>query len=130
MTQSTAGHVTRRKTFLELAAQMYDQMHAPEHQAQLVTFTQREDRVVQLGQKLQTALLEEHLQRDPAAETGGVVCCPTCRQPSERQERRAAREIRTRVGKVRWARARYYCRHCRRHFSPSRLGVGTRSGGV
>lgn len=115
------GLAARRAAFMKKAGQMFDRMFGEDEQHQLVTFTQREDRALELGEKLQTALLDEHLATDPLARpsAGSGVCCPDCRRPAERREAAEERELQARTGKVRWKRDLYYCRHCRRSFSPS-----------
>ena len=124
------NHATRRAAFQELAGQMYDQMFGVEEQHQLITFTQREDRALELGEKLQTALLQEHLARDPLAQPveSRKACCPDCGQPCQQQHNNKERVLRARTGETRWERAVYYCTHCRRAFSPSGGSVAPGSG--
>src|SRR5882672_9605981 len=78
-----------RREFLERAGAAFDEMFDPAQQDQLVTFTQREDRAVTLGQELAGKLLTEHVAGDlqvrPADE---AACCPKCHQPGERVTRR------------------------------------------
>lgn len=122
MSTSDREYAQRRASFLKLASRWYDRMHASAEQHQLVTFDQREQRALELGAEVEGALLQEHLQRDPLTrpKAGGECTCPSCGTAGARPEADVERQVRTRAGPVRWARVRYYCRHCRRHFSPSR----------
>ncbi len=112
--------VARRRAFMELAGQMYDGMFGPDEQLQLITFTQREERALEQGEKLQTALLQEHLQGDPLAQPSAPhkVRCPDCQQLGQLRQTQE-RLLRARTGATRWSRAMYYCKRCRRSFSPS-----------
>src|SRR6202022_1052173 len=102
--------------------QIYDQMFGAEEQHQLITFTQREQRALELGQKLQTKLLVEHLVYDPLTQPAEQnPCCPDCHQPGQLQKRKE-RAVRALTGEARWSRAVFYCEGCRRSFSPSRHG--------
>jgi hypothetical protein len=114
----------RRAAFMELAGQMYDRMFGSDEA--LITFTQREDRALELGEKLQTALMEQHLAGDPLAQPAekSPVCCPDCRQAG-RLQKSDKRQLQARTGTVRWSRAIYFCAHCRRTFSPSRQLSGS-----
>ena len=57
----------RRAAFMESAGEAFDRMFDANEQHQLITFTQREDRMLELGKKLQIELLQAHLQADPPA---------------------------------------------------------------
>lgn len=120
---------TRRAAFMELAGEMYERMFGQDQQHQLITFTQREDRALELGEALQTALLKEHLARDPMAQPAEhrAACCPDCRQAGQLQKSQE-RVLRARTGEARWPRAVYYCKRCRRSFSPSRHRSGAGPG--
>ena len=119
----------RRAAFMEVAGEAYDRMFGVEEQHQLITFTQREDRVLELGQKLQSTLLQEHLQDDPLAQPAPSKeeRCPDCRQASQKQSSQT-RHLRARTGTAQWERAVYYCKRCRRSFSPSGHRVGSEPG--
>lgn len=109
-----------KAAFLEEASRLYDTLFAAERQPELVTFTQREQRVLEIGQTIQQRLLEAHLARDPAAAGSAAATCPHCGGGDNRKTRKRLRKIKARAGEIGWTREEYYCRRCRRHFSPSR----------
>jgi uncharacterized protein with PIN domain len=103
---------------------------------ELVTFEQREQRAVDEGRLLARLLLEEQLARDPAVKPGEHdqrACCPKCGQPGERvskaEEAPPERALKTRAGRVRFAREQWKCRACRVVFFPLGSEVGTGDGG-
>jgi hypothetical protein len=121
---------TDRAAFLGEMGQLYDSMFAAERQPELVTFEQREQRVWEIGQIAQKRLLELHLARDPGANGAVEVTCPLCGSGGARKEGKRKRKVQARPGEVGWERDEYYCRQCRRHFSPSRSVVEGRERGV
>src|ERR1700736_2582026 len=77
----------RRQRFLAFAAAAYDLMFDPQHQDQLVSFDQREQRADELGSDLVQWLLQQHLNADPAAQPQAdpqPALCPRCGQPGQR----------------------------------------------
>ena len=56
-----------RSDFMAMAGEAFDAMFDADQQEQLITLTQREDRVLQKGAELQRWLLARHLALDPAA---------------------------------------------------------------
>jgi hypothetical protein len=113
-----------RRQWLSHAAAAFDLMFHPEHQADLVTFDQREGRAVESVDDLKTWLLQQHVALDPAA--GGQsqpVCCPQCGQPAKRVERPERplfeRRLRGLAGEVTLRRAKWRCATCRVAFFPS-----------
>ena len=56
-----------RVEWMERSAQAFERMFAEDQQQGLVTFTQREDRAVDLGGELARWLVEEHVAADPSA---------------------------------------------------------------
>lgn len=125
--EKTAGE---RAAFLEEMGKLYDSMFAAERQAELVTFEQREQRVWEIGQIAQKRLLEFHLARDPGATGAAEVMCPLCGSGGARKEGKRKRKVQARPGEVGWERDEYYCRQCRRHFSPSRPDAEDRERGL
>jgi hypothetical protein len=119
-----------RSAFLGEMGQLYDSMFAAERQPELVTFEQREQRVWEIGQLAQKRLLELHLARDPAAAGAEEMTCPLCGSGGAHKERKRKRKIQARSGEVGWERDEYYCRQCRRHFSPSRSVAEGRERGI
>lgn len=103
----------------------------------LVTFDQREERAVEEGRLLARLLLEERLSRDPAVKPeqhDQRACCPRCGQPGERVsealEGPQERALKTRVGRVRFAREQWKCTACRVVFFPAGPESGTGDGGL
>jgi hypothetical protein len=110
--------------FLRRAAEAYERM-VEEDQEQLVTFTDVEDRVLEVGRKLGRFLQEEALARK-AARGVGAVRCPKCgREEVELRRAGEQREVEGRAGPVAFRRATYCCPSCRKVFSPSRRQAGT-----
>ena len=115
-----------RRRFLAEAATAFDLMFDPSLAADLVTFDQREQRALELGQQLVVALLQRHANHDPAADPGAEEppCCPRCRRPGRRVsppgEALPARRVTTCAGEVTLRRARYRCTACRVVFFPPR----------
>ena len=115
-----------RRRFLAEAATAFDLMFDPSLAADLVTFDQREQRALELGQQLVIALLQRHANRDPAADPDAKEppCCPRCRRPGRRVsppgEALPARRVTTCAGEVTLRRARYRCTTCRVVFFPPR----------
>ena len=124
---SDSPYSSRRAAFMESAGEAFDRMFDANEQHQLITFTQREDRMLELGRKLQIELLQAHLQADPLARPapGDRVCCPDCGQAGH-EDSGQTRKLKTRGGETHWKRSVYYCKRCRRSFSPSGQRVGTR----
>ena len=99
----------------------------------LVTFDQHEQRALDEGRLLARLLLEERLARSPAvrpAEHHQQACCPKCGRPGQRvggaEEDLSARQLKTRIGTVRFAREQWKCTACRVVFFP--LGPEPRTG--
>ena len=119
-----------KAAFLGEMSRLYDKMHAPERQPELVTFEQREQCAWEIGQAAQKRLLEDHLARDPAAIGAESAVCPQCGLVSRHGKRKRSRKVKARAGEVGWEREEFYCRRCRRHFSPSRPGAEDRERGI
>src|SRR5829696_8025156 len=73
------------REWMERSERAFQRMFAEDQQEGLVTFTQREDRAVDLGQELAKWLVEEHIAADPAAQPSQhreqeapPPCCPKC----------------------------------------------------
>jgi hypothetical protein len=115
-----------RQQFLGQAATAFDLMFAPDHAEQLVTFDQREQRALELGQQLLLALLQRHANADPAADPppGPPPLCPRCQRPGRRaspaDDPLPARTLTTSAGDVTLRRARFRRTACRAVFFPPR----------
>lgn len=114
----------RKAEFLQRAAEAFDRA-LKEDQEQMITFTQMEDRVIEVGSKLQQGLLESCLE-EAGRSTVEAACCPKCRKPIPRpQDVQEVRRILGRCGPVEFERLRYVCPSCRKVFSPSGPAVAT-----
>jgi hypothetical protein len=114
-----------RRQFLGHAAAAFDLLFHPDHQPDLVTFEQREQRAHELSADLETWLLQQHVNADPLAcpppET--PVPCPHCGKPAQlvpRPDRPLfQRTLTTRAGEVVLKRRQWRCATCRVAFFPS-----------
>jgi hypothetical protein len=114
-----------RRQWLSYAAAAFDLMFHPEHQEDLTTFDQREQRVCELTNDLKAWLLQQHIASDPLAcpaEQQGVNC-PHCGKPAKRVELPDKPLFRRRVislcGEVVLKRQKWRCTTCRVAFFPS-----------
>src|SRR4051812_34103942 len=114
-----------RRRWLSHAAAAFDLMFHPDHQPDLVTFGQREQRAEETVDDLKTWLLQQHLTADPDAGAGQeqAACCPRCGKPARRVERPDKplfeRTLTSLCGEVRLERAKWRCATCRVAFFPS-----------
>jgi len=112
-----------RREFMSLAGEAFDAMFDGDRQEQLITLTQREDRVLEKGADLQQWLLARHLADDPSAASAQStpVACPKCGHaglPDKKNAKPAPRRIKTRAGPHELKRRRYRCPSCRKIFFP------------
>jgi hypothetical protein len=115
---SSAGLAALRREFTGLAGEAFDAMFAPDQQEQLITMTQREDRVLAKGAELQSWLLARHLARDGWAQPkpSEVVPCPKCGHrgvPDKSDAKPVPRRITTRAGPHELRPLKYRCGKCR-----------------
>jgi len=112
-----------RDGFLVKANAAFDQMFGQDGKNGLVTFTEREDRACEATDALARWLLEEHLSLDEAIDPGARVDCPICGGPmrydSPQQAELEIRGLKTRRGKIEYARAARRCPRCRKVFFPA-----------
>ncbi len=123
MSLSSAELAGLRREFTGLAGEAFDAMFAPDQQEQLITMTQREDRVLAKGVELQSWLLARHLARDPWGQPkpSEVVPCPKCGHPGvpdKSDTKPVPRRITTRAGPHEFRRRKYRCPKCRKVFFP------------
>jgi hypothetical protein len=124
-----------RQQWLSYAGAAFDLMFHPEHQADLISFDQRETRACESVDDLKTWLLQQHLDADPDAESaaGSVpqqqqqppIDCPRCGKPASRVQRPDdkpplfRRDLVGLAGEVTLKRAKWRCATCRVAFFPS-----------
>jgi uncharacterized protein with PIN domain len=108
--------VRRKAAFLKRAEELYERMMYQD-QEQMITFTQLEDRALEVGRELETLLVNERLAR--MAENQGHPACPRCRRPVAVRRAAAERELQARTGEVRFKRQQCYCSSCRKSFFPA-----------
>jgi hypothetical protein len=123
-----------RRRWLAHAAAAFDLMFHPEHQADLITFDQRETRACELGRDLTTWLIQQHVNRDEMAHPSAdqPVVCPKCGRPARRKtdpDPDAAppgRRVTGLSGEVEVKRDPWRCTTCRIVFFPPgpQAGVG------
>jgi uncharacterized protein with PIN domain len=111
------------REFLGKAKQAFDALFDDDQQEQLITLTQRENRILQQGGELHSWLLEQHLAQDPVADPAAVeaIRCPKCHRLGVRDKKEkdpVPRQVKTRAGEQEFARRKYRCAHCRRSFFP------------
>lgn len=112
-----------RKEFLARAARAFDSVFDEDQQEQLITITQREDRILERGGELQSWLMEQHLQADPLANPAeaDALRCPKCHRLGVRdldEKESVPRLVVTRAGKHEIHRWKYRCPFCRTVFFP------------
>jgi hypothetical protein len=125
-----------RQQWLSYAGAAFDLMFHPEHQPDLASFDQREQRACESVDDLKAWLLQQHLDADPDAACPPpppeqAVNCPRCGKPAKRVERPDKplfrRTLSSLAGEVTLKRAKWRCATCRVAFFPS--GPKTRPGG-
>ncbi len=111
-----------RRKFRQMADAAFDAMFDDDQQDQLITLTQREDRILDTGAEMQAWILEEHLKADPLADPAeaDALRCPKCRGMGVRDDDREAvpRHLQTRAGKQEFKRWKYRCPKCKTVFFP------------
>ena len=123
-----------RRRWLAHAAAAFDLMFHPDHQADLVTFDQRETRACELGRDLTAWLIPQHANADEQARPAEhqPLPCPKCGRPARRKTapnaRPPSRRLTTLTGGVELQRDPWMCTTCRVVFFPPRseAGVGHR----
>jgi hypothetical protein len=129
MNQPTPGNPPPRERlraqWLLHAETVFDLLFADD-QEQLVTFDQREERVIALTLELRAWLLEQHTAEDPAVRLPGgqTAACPKCGQPGQRRTPTGAplpaRQLTCDDGQeVTLRREQWHCKTCRVSFFPS-----------
>lgn len=128
MSEASPSHDERvaelRRRWLSHAAAAFDLMFHPEHQPDLVSLDQREERCGEVVDDLKAFLLQQHLNLDPDAQPlpDAPVNCPRCGKPARRIELPdkplLQRTVTTRCGDVTLKRAKWRCAACRAAFFP------------
>jgi hypothetical protein len=123
MPLATPDRERLRKDFLARASAAFDAMFDDDQQEQLITLTEREDRVLQKGAELQAWLLERHLALDPLAnpKEGESLRCPRCRSmgaPDTEDIEPVPRSLKTRAGGQELRRRKWRCPSCKAVFFP------------
>lgn len=127
---SPPDHEALRTQWLRHAGAAFDLMSHAEHQGDLVTFDQRETRVVELLRDLGAWLLARQANADAAARPAAdaAVACPKCGQAATRvtgpDEPLPPRRLTTLTGEVELRRQRWTCTTCRVVFFPPRRQAG------
>jgi hypothetical protein len=122
---ATSPHDRLRQQWLQQAEAVFELLFDPEQQQQLVTFDQREERVIALTRELSTWLLEQHAAEDPAVRLPPeqTAACPKCGRPAQRrtpaETALPARSLTCEDGEVTLRREQWYCKTCRVSFFPS-----------
>ena len=113
-----------RRRWLAHAAAAFDLMFHPDHQPDLVSFDQREQRALELGCDLTAWLLQQHANADPQARPAehNPPACPKCGQLAHRLPSPPGgldeRPLTTLTGEVKLLRERWRCTTCRVVFFP------------
>jgi uncharacterized protein with PIN domain len=112
-----------RAKFRAMADAAFNAMFDDDQQDQLITMTQREDRILQKGAEMQAWLLEQHLTSDPLANPADAEAlrCPKCRGLGVRdgdEPEAVPRRLKTRTGKQEFLRWKYRCPSCKTVFFP------------
>jgi hypothetical protein len=121
---STDSREELRRRWLAHAAAAFDLMFHPDHQADLVTFDQREARACELGGDLTTWLIEQHANADAAAHPAAdqSVLCPRCGRAARKKTEPGAsppsRRLAGLSGEVQLRRDQWTCTTCRVVFFP------------
>lgn len=123
MARSESEQQRLRREFMIHAGEVFDAMFDKGQQEQLITLTQREDRVLEKGAELQQWLLARHLADDPSAASAQStpVACPKCGHAGlsdKKNVKPVPRRIKTRAGPHELKRRRYRCPKCRKVFFP------------
>ena len=113
-----------RRRWLSHAAAAFDLMFHPDHQADLVTFEQRELRALDLGRDLTTWLIQQHANADDQArpDASHLPRCPKCGRAGRRltrpEEPLPKRQVTALTGEVTLRREKWQCTTCRVVFFP------------
>jgi hypothetical protein len=121
---STESREDLRRRWLAHAAAAFDLMFYPDHQADLVTFDQREARACELGRDLSTWLIQQHANADELAQPTAAqqVLCPKCCRPARKKTEPGTpppgRRLTGLSGEVELRRDQFTCTACRVVFFP------------
>jgi len=89
-----------------------------------ILFSELEEDACQLGDAMACELMQQVLESQADDDHAETCCeCSVCGRYGELDDVKP-RVVQTRRGKVRWPEPRYFCKHCRKAFFPSRQGLG------
>lgn len=89
-----------------------------------ILFSELEDDACHLGDAIACELMQQVLQEQADSDHPETSCeCSVCGRSGKLDEVQP-RVVQTRRGKVKWPEPRYFCKHCRKAFFPSREGLG------
>jgi hypothetical protein len=89
-----------------------------------ILFEELEEDACQLGDAIARELMQQVLQAQAEDDHPETRCeCSVCRRDGKLDEVKP-RVVQTRRGEVTWREPRYFCKHCRKAFFPSREGLG------
>ena len=109
------GLVELKKSFMAEAEAAFDRMMLQD-QEQMLTFTQIEQRAVELSRKYGSNLIQRRLKY--RGESGGV-CCPRCRGAAEPFAKSGeVRSVESLTGPIEFERRKFRCARCRIRFFP------------
>lgn len=112
--------VDLKQAFMAEAEAAFERMMVQD-QEQMLTFTQLEQRAVELSRAFGAGLIQKKLKHRGAAER---VCCPRCKGAAQpRGSTGELRRIESLTGAVEFERRKYFCAGCRIHFFPGRHRV-------
>jgi hypothetical protein len=102
----------------------FNEMFGSDGQNGLVTFTERENRACEVGDRLSCWLLETHIALDRAADLQEPCDCPHCGKdvpapaPAPEPQEAQSRTVRGRRGPCTFERVARRCKPCRKVFFP------------
>ena len=134
------------REWMERSEEAFQRMFGEDQQKNLVTFSEREKRAVDIGRALSRLLMEEHIAADPAAQPSlhaadaapgtppGTCDCPRCGKTgvlvTKSEDSLPGRTVESLAGAVGLEREQYACATCRVVFFPLGPEIGAGDGGV
>ena len=139
--------VRLHREWMERSEKAFQEMFGEDQQKNLVTFSEREERAVDIGRALSRLLIEEHIAADPAAQPSvhagdtapgdtpsGTCGCPRCGKAgvlvTKAEDPLPGRKVESLAGAVGLEREQYACATCRVVFFPLGPEIGAGDGGL